>query len=136
MYPPLPTLHRNTRNAYTVPGTNDVIEKGTAIIIPVMAIQHDPEYYPEPEKFNPDRFESEAIKQRDSMTWLSFGDGPRNCIGLRFGMMQARIGLVTILNNFEISLGSKTTVPLVIEAKPIILSPDGGVYLKFKSIKL
>lgn len=38
-------------------------------------IHHDPEYYPEPEKFDPDRFSSEAIKQRDSMTWLPFGDG-------------------------------------------------------------
>lgn len=69
------------------------------------------------------------------MTWLPFGDGPRNCIGLRFGMMQARIGLVTLLNNFEFTLGSKTSVPLEFEKSQFILSPIGGVYLKLTQIK-
>lgn len=82
-YPPLATLNRNTKNTYKVPGTNDVIEKGTPIIIPLYAIHQDPEYYPEPEKFNPDRFSDEAVKQRDAMAWLPFGDGPRNCIGMK-----------------------------------------------------
>ncbi|XP_055310971.1 cytochrome P450 6a9-like [Sitodiplosis mosellana] len=134
-YPPLANLNRYTKNTYKVPGTDDVIEKGTPIIIPALSIQRDPEYYPDAEKFDPDRFNSEAVKQRDAMTWLPFGEGPRNCIGLRFGMMQARIGLVTILNNFEVSFGPKSTVPLVIDAKSAFLSPEGGVYLKFKPIQ-
>ena len=76
-YPPLPTLHRNTRNAYKVPGTNDIIDKGVEIIVPTYAIQHDPEFYPEPENFDPNRFDGEAAKQRNFMTWLPFGEGPR-----------------------------------------------------------
>lgn len=82
------------------------------VIIPVYAIQNDPEYYPNPEKFDPDRFDSEEKKKRDPMAWLGFGDGPRNCIGLRFGMMQSRIGLVNLMNNFKISLGGKMHAPL------------------------
>lgn len=54
--------------------------------------------------------------------------------GLRFGMMQAKIGLVMLLNNFEISLGSKSTKPPVIETRSFILSPRGGVYLHLKTI--
>ena len=134
-YPPVANLNRRTKNDYHVPGTKIVLEKGLSVIIPAYAIQRDPENYPEPEKFNPDRFEPEEVKKRDAMTWLPFGDGPRNCIGLRFGMMQARIGLVTLLNNFEFELGSKTTVPLTFEHNQFILSPVGGVYLKLKSIK-
>lgn len=111
-----------------------VIEKGTSIFIPILGIQHDPEYYPNPEKFDPDRFGSEEKKNRDSMSFLSFGEGPRNCIGLRFGMMQARIGLVTLLNNFQFTLSSKTATPLAFEPRPLILSPQGGVYLKLKQI--
>lgn len=90
------------------------------VIIPVYAIQNDPEYYPNPEKFDPDRFDSEEKKKRDPMAWLGFGDGPRNCIGLRFGMMQSRIGLVNLMNNFEISLGGKMQAPLTFNVRSIV----------------
>lgn len=117
-----------------MPGTNHVIQKGLPIVIPVFAIQRDAQYYPDPEKFNPARFEGEEAKQRNAMLWLPFGEGPRNCIGLRFGMMQARIGLVTLLKNFEVTICSKTDIPLSFEPKPLILTPKGGIYLKFKAI--
>lgn len=52
----------------------------------------------------------------------------------RFGMMQARIGLVTLLNSFEFSLASDTPVPLSFGKNSIFLSPEGGVRLKVKSI--
>lgn len=104
-------------------------------MIPVYDIQHDPEYYPEPDKFDPDRFETEEVIKRNPMTWLPFGDGPRNCIGLRFGMMQTRIGLVTLLNSFEFSLGAKMSVPINFDPEALTLSPKGGMYLKVKSIK-
>lgn len=90
------------------------------VIIPVYAIQNDPEYYPNPEKFDPDRFDSEEKKKRDPMAWLGFGDGPRNCIGLRFGMMQSRIGLVNLMNNFEISLGGKMQAPLTFNVRSFV----------------
>lgn len=127
-------MNRRTQNDYRVPDSDIVLEKGMSIVIPAYAIQHDEEYYPNPEQFNPDRFNSEESKKRDPMSWLPFGDGPRNCIGLRFGMMQARIGLVTLLNNFEFSLGSQTPVPLTFETGQFILSPVGGLYLKLKPI--
>lgn len=64
-----------------------------------------------------------------------FFAGPRNCVGLRFGMMQARIGLVSLLNNFEFSPSPQTQIPLVISPKSFILSPTGGMYLKLKPIQ-
>lgn len=133
-YPPLFNLDRIAQNDYHVPDTNIVIEKGTLVLIPSYAIQHDAEYYAEPEKFDPDRFDGEEAKKRDAMTWLPFGDGPRNCIGARFGMMQARIGIVCLLRNFEITLGSKTKLPIVFDPKSIFLSPEGGMYLRLKPI--
>ena len=61
------------------------IEKGTVILLPVYAIHHDPEHYPNPEKFDPDRFAKEngGIKQyKDECVFLPFGDGPRICMGM------------------------------------------------------
>lgn len=58
--------------------SNTVIEKGTKVFIPVHAIHHDSEYYPDPDKFEPARFEKEEMGKRDKMTWLGFGGGRRN----------------------------------------------------------
>lgn len=88
----------------------------------------DPEFYPNPEVFDPDRFTAEAVRQRNPLTFLPFGDGPRNCIGLRFGMMQVRIGLVTLLRNFQFSINAERTLhPLRLSKKDFILTPEGGV---------
>ncbi len=131
-YPPLGNLMRITTKDYKVPNSNQILQKGTKVWIPVHAIHHDEEYYPNPQKFDPDRFSADEIGKRDNITFLSFGDGPRNCIGLRFGLMQAKIGLVTLLSNYEFSICSKSTVPLEIDKKKFILSPSGGMWLNVK----
>lgn len=66
-----------TKKDYAIDGTDIVIDKGTRLIIPIHAIHHDPEIYPHPEKFDPDRFESKVKKARDPIHWLAFGSGPR-----------------------------------------------------------
>lgn len=134
-YPPGPLIVRTATNPYTVPETNITIEKNTLVLIPVYAIQHDPEIYPDPEAFKPERFEPDAVKSRPTCSFLSFGDGPRNCIGLRFGMMQARIGLITLLRNFEFDLAEKTQVPLEFSTTSLILTTKGGLFEKFKTIE-
>lgn len=80
-YPPVPILNRMCTKEYNVPGTNTVIEKGIRLMIPVIGIHRDPEYYPDPDKFNPDRFSEENKQKLKPYTFLPFGDGPRVCIG-------------------------------------------------------
>lgn len=75
-YPNVSVLFRETKNDYRY--RDILIEKGTSIFIPIYAIQNDPNHYPNPSQFDPDRFSSEAKKTRNTATWLSFGDGPRN----------------------------------------------------------
>lgn len=109
MYPVLPFLSRLCVEEYQISGTNKIIEKGIEVIVPVIALQRDENYYNEPNKFNPDRFGDENPAGRDQFNrpYLPFGAGPRNCIGLRLGKMQAKVGLVLMLQKYKYELGAK-----------------------------
>uniref|UniRef100_A0A1B0CII3 Cytochrome n=1 Tax=Lutzomyia longipalpis TaxID=7200 RepID=A0A1B0CII3_LUTLO len=69
----------------------------------------DPKYYPEPEEFRPERFSSDISNggNQKGVTYMPFGDGPRACIGLRMGKLQAKIGIVLIMSKFNLRLGEK-----------------------------
>lgn len=81
MYPPLPILNRTCVKDYKLPNSDIVIEKGTRILLPILAFHHDPEYFPEPNKFDPERFSDENKSKIQPYSYLPFGEGPRNCIG-------------------------------------------------------
>lgn len=81
MYPPLPVLNRVCTKDYLIPETDILIKEGEKIGISSMALQHDPDYFPEPEKFDPDRFSEENKKNIKPFSFIPFGEGPRICIG-------------------------------------------------------
>lgn len=78
---PIGGLQRVVTEAYQLPDHDVVLEKGTDIFIPTQSIHYDPEFYPSPEVFDPERFTDEAIAARPDFTFLPFGDGPKICIG-------------------------------------------------------
>ncbi|XP_011495529.1 PREDICTED: cytochrome P450 6B3-like [Ceratosolen solmsi marchali] len=80
-YPPVGFLQRKSVSSYTFDDTNITIPKDTSIYVPVWAIHHDPNIYPLPEKFDPERFNDENTESRHPMSYLPFGHGPHNCIG-------------------------------------------------------
>ena len=80
-YPPISELKRKSLEDYTFSEINVTIPKDTKIWIPVYAIHRDPKFYPNPETFDPERFDEKAVKSRHPMHYLPFGNGPRNCIG-------------------------------------------------------
>ena len=80
-YPSVPFLNRMCVDDYKIPGSNFTIPKGMRVVISVSGLQGNPKYYPDPEKFDPERFTKENIAQRNSYVNLGFGDGPRHCIG-------------------------------------------------------
>ncbi|XP_025830109.1 probable cytochrome P450 6a13 [Agrilus planipennis] len=80
-YPSLPISIRKCIQDYRVEGTNLVIQKGVKVCISILGIHRDPEYYPNPEVFDPERFTEINKSKRPPCTYLPFLDGPRNCIG-------------------------------------------------------
>lgn len=132
-YPPLTFLNRECNKDYPIPGTHVTVEKGIHIVIPVEAIHHDPQYFPEPDRFDPERFSEEAKSSRHHYVYLPFGEGPRICIGMRFGLIQTKVGLVSVLSNYEVSVCEKTSIPLKIDPKQFLNTPTGGIWLQIRS---
>lgn len=80
-YPIVPVLSRECVKDFKIPDSDVIIDKGTAISISALGLQRDPEYYPDPMKFDPERFNEENKATRHPYTYIPFGEGPRNCIG-------------------------------------------------------
>ncbi|XP_059617375.1 cytochrome P450 6j1-like [Phlebotomus argentipes] len=115
------------------PGSSErlVIPKGTIVVIPVNAIHYDSAYHPDPYTFNPDRFSEEGRKERNRYTFMGFGEGPRICIGQKFGLFQVKAAISSILRNFNISLNKKTREPLQISKKSFLPVAEGGIWVNF-----
>lgn len=68
-------------SSYTFNNTKVSIPENIFVWIPLYAIHHDPDIYPNPDAFIPERFNDDAVASRHPMHYMPFGDGPRNCIG-------------------------------------------------------
>lgn len=134
MYSVVPHLLRKSTTNYKIPNSNFFIEKGTTVMIPIDAIHYDPDLYPNPEKFDPERFSTGAHTERHFAAYLPFGAGPRHCIGMRFSKMKVFIGLITLLHRFKFSVCENTQIPMKFDPRHFPLSAKGGVYLKVEEL--
>ncbi|XP_075215407.1 uncharacterized protein LOC142321295 [Lycorma delicatula] len=129
-YPAAGFLFRECKNNYKLPD-GKILEKGTIVNIPVLGIQRDPKYFPDPEKFDPERFNKTSPSHPiQSFSYLPFGEGPRFCIGKRYGLMQSKITLFSLVSKFKFELSKKTAAPLKIDPKTFVTQTEGGMYLK------
>ncbi|XP_052863635.1 cytochrome P450 6a22-like [Anopheles cruzii] len=133
MYPPVDFLVRASSVDYEIDGVGTV-PRDTLFVVPVYAIHHDPEYYPEPEVYNPDRFAAQPADAKP-LTFLPFGHGPRHCLGEHFGLMLVKVGLVSLLRTFHFSLDTGR-MPASISFKPrsLVLAPTSGMYLNVERV--
>ncbi|XP_031640195.1 probable cytochrome P450 6d5 [Contarinia nasturtii] len=132
-YPIATNLVRICMENYKIPGSNRTIEKGVEVIIPILALHRDEKYYENPNKFDPDRFNEENLagKNQSNRPYYPFGDGPRNCIGMRLGKMQTKVGLVMMLQQFRYDLENELerTREMEFEPRSNLLAPRGGIRL-------
>lgn len=129
MYPPVAQLLRVATQPYHVETMNFTLDKGRMVMIPTYSIHHDPTIYPNPERFDPDRFSPEAVHARHTHAFLPFGDGPRNCIGMRFGLLEVKFGIVQMLSKLRFSVSPRMQLPIRISKTSVVLEAEGGIWL-------
>ncbi|XP_075718204.1 cytochrome P450 3A9-like [Rhinoderma darwinii] len=130
MYPPAGRLERVSKQTVEVNGVT--IPKGTVCMIPAYVLHHDPEFWPEPEEFHPERFSKENRANHTPYTFLPFGDGPRNCIGMRFAMLTMKVAITAILQHFTCRPCKDTLIPVEFSNKGF-MQPKKPIVLKFVS---
>jgi len=74
--------------------------KNTVFQVPIWAIHHNDKYWPNPEKFDPTRFDAEHKHSITPFSYLPFGGGPRICIGMKFALIEAKIALAYTFQKF------------------------------------
>lgn len=133
-WPPAPLTDRICVKNYEleVDGRRIVIEKGKNFFVPVWAIHNDPNYFPDPNKFDPERFSDENRSNIQEYTYIPFGVGPRNCIGSRFALMEIKTIFYYLLLKFKIGVTSKSQIPLEIKKVPVGLKTEKGVWVELQ----
>ncbi|MFD5142053.1 cytochrome P450 [Streptomyces sp. NPDC058401] len=99
LYPAAPVLGRRSVAAAEVDGYT--IPAGADVIVAPWVTHRHPGYWPDPERFDPDRFTPEAEAARPRYAWLPFGGGPRACIGQHFSVLESVIALAMLLRAYE-----------------------------------
>ncbi|KZC05568.1 Cytochrome P450 9e2 [Dufourea novaeangliae] len=114
------------------PGYNKTtVNPNDSIWIPIYALHHDPKYFPNPDKFDPERFNEENKRNIVPYTYMPFGVGPRMCMGNRLSMMEAKIVTVHLLRKFFV-LPNEKTKPVRFKKGGFALIPIDGLFCSFK----
>ncbi|XP_028160700.1 cytochrome P450 9e2-like [Ostrinia furnacalis] len=111
------------------------IRKGEAFAIPIWAFHRDPEFFPNPNKFDPERFSEENKHKIQPFTYMPFGLGPRNCIGSRFALCEVKVMLYQLLLHVELSPAAKTCIPAELARDTFNLRLKGGHWIRMKTRK-
>ncbi|KAL5707798.1 hypothetical protein ACHQM5_018659 [Ranunculus cassubicifolius] len=101
LYPPVPLLiPRESRERCVVRGYE--IAKGTKVIVNAWALGRDPDFWPNPERFEPERFQDLSVEfNGTNFSYIPFGSGRRICPGLSFGVANIEIVLAQLLYHFD-----------------------------------
>ncbi|KAJ8957959.1 hypothetical protein NQ318_001958 [Aromia moschata] len=129
MYPPVPNIIRRCVADYKLETENFTITKGTRIIVPVFALHRDPQYCPDANTFDPERFCKESKHFRPPSLYMPYGVGPMELKSIHASLLQCKIGLIRTLCKFRLSLSQKTKVPLQLDPEVYMQTVD-RLYIK------
>ncbi|XP_063909502.1 cytochrome P450 4c3-like [Zophobas morio] len=128
LYPTVTLIFRKLGEEL-VTATGYKIPKNTFVYLHIYDLHHNPEFYPDPEKFDPDRFLPENTKNRHPFAYVPFSAGPRNCIGQKFAMLELKAALCEILSKYVLEpVDTPDTITLVMD---IVLRTKDEIKVKF-----
>src|SRR5437899_5154416 len=130
LYPPVWLIGRSVDNDYTL--GKYTVPAGSTIMMSQYVMHHDPRYYNEPERFDPERWSSEAKSSLPRFSYFPFGVGIRGCIGEPFAWMEGILVLASIARQWQMSLVPGHRVAL---DPAITLRPKYGMKMKLERRK-
>ncbi|XP_075158965.1 cytochrome P450 308a1 [Haematobia irritans] len=137
LHAPMMALLKHCTKPFKMPpqygdnGNSFMVPEGMIFVVPVKAIHYDPDIYPDPLVFNPQRFINE--KDIAPCTYFAFGDGPRMCPGGRFGLTQSMAGIVTLLSKYTVHVADRAAdKPLEISPTTFLTAAKDGIWITFK----
>ncbi|XP_053664376.1 probable cytochrome P450 9f2 [Anopheles marshallii] len=132
---PAPFLDRTCTKPYVLEDYNGhkvQLQKGDGLWVPAAAIMRDPQLFPEPDRFWPERFAPDSQNPVDTSAILAFGLGPRNCIGSRFALMEAKAVFFFLLSHFFLEAGPRTQHPIKLKKASLGPSAEKGFWIRFR----
>lgn len=106
------------------------VPAGVTLALHIANLHRDPEQFPDPLKFDPDRFLKENVAKRHPYSFIPFSAGPRNCIGQKFGTRNTKTILASILRKYEVKSRDD---PYEIKCSgDVVLRPQNGIYLSLQ----
>jgi cytochrome P450 len=122
LYPPIVLLPRRALAPVEVGGV--LLPKNTVVFVCPLSVHFHPQVWPDPYRFDPDRFLPEAEAARAKTAWLPFGVGPRVCIGNHFALLEGPIVLATLMRRARFEIDSRREI---VPGRFATLRPEGGV---------
>uniref|UniRef100_A0A182K767 Rho-GAP domain-containing protein n=1 Tax=Anopheles christyi TaxID=43041 RepID=A0A182K767_9DIPT len=120
LFPPVPVIARIATEDTELLGER--LTRGTSVAIDIYTMHHSDDYFPDAERFNPDRFKGARDAQTfNPYTYIPFSAGSRNCIGQKFAQYELKSTLVKLLQRFQIRLVDANYVPTL--KAEIVLKP-------------
>lgn len=111
LYPPVPAIGRYTRKDLKI--GEQTIPANTSIYLVFYFAHRDPQHFPDPLSFKPERFLEDTSDDRQTFTYLPFSAGPKNCIGQKFAMLEMKALISKVLRFYEL-------LPLGPEIRPMM----------------
>jgi cytochrome P450 len=111
VYPPVPRLVRTALRDYEVGGYT--VPAGSLVVVSQYLTHRDPRFFPDPLRFDPERWTPEAKRGRPAYTYFPFGGGPRRCIGDGFAYMEGVLVLAALASRWRLRLAPHERVELL-----------------------